>query len=199
MRGCITPLTIQMNKKQIIEPVSRLKEQRPAMTIYDFAKASEKDQQQMSSVKLSEILEIKRTHRMEYVGEHRGISFINDSRSSNVNGLWYALETLHDRKLVLIMGGQDRGNDYSIVADQVRQSVLAIVCIGVNNTRIKETFSKDVPVYEAGSMIDAMDLCLSVAKRGEVVLLSPACASFDRYKDYEDRGNQFKEAVKYYS
>jgi UDP-N-acetylmuramoylalanine--D-glutamate ligase len=189
-----------MKSKQNIEPVSlRLNEQRPAMNIYDFVKAAKKDQQQMSSGKLREILEMRPHHRMEFVGEHRGISFINDSRSSNVNGLWYALETLQGKKVILIMGGQDRGNDYSIVADQVRDTVSAIVAIGVYNLRIKDAFSRLVPVYEAASMIDALDLCLSIAKRGEVVLLSPACASFDRFKDYEDRGNRFKEAVKYYS
>ncbi len=175
----------------------RVFEQRPLSNIYDFAaKPKPEVTVQLSNVRVEEVITINHEHRLEKCGVHRGIEFINDSRCSNVNGLWYALESL-SKPVILIMGGMDRSNDYSIVKALVNEKVKAIVCIGVDNKKIKKELST-VPVYEASNMIDAMDLSLSIAKRGEVVLLSPACASFDRFKNYEDRGNQFKQAVKFY-
>lgn len=189
-----------MKTKQIVENiVDKVAQQRPSINIYDFAVLPrEKRREGFTKEKISEVFQRPVSHRMEFVAEHRGVTFINDSQSCNVNGLWYALETV-DRRTVLIMGGRDQGNDYAVVDELVKNKVRAIICIGEDNKRIRSHFKDITPVYEAGNMIDAMDLCLSIAARGECVLLSPACSSFDRYRDYEDRGNQFKEAVKFYS
>lgn len=135
-------------------------------------------------------------HRMEYVSTVRGVEFINDSKATNVNSTWYALESM-TKPVILILGGIDKGNDYSILHDLVRQKVKAIVCMGVDNRKIHEAFQNDVPVMvNTGSAEEAVKSAFHLANRGDVVLLSPACASFDLFKNYEDRGKQFKEAVR---
>ncbi|SDE89782.1 UDP-N-acetylmuramoyl-L-alanine--D-glutamate ligase [Chitinophaga filiformis] len=135
-------------------------------------------------------------HRMEYVATVRGVDFINDSKATNVNSLWFALESM-EHPVVLIMGGVDKGNDYSAIQDLVKEKVKAIICLGVDNAPIQEALSNDTPVMvDTRNMKDAVQAAFQHATKGDVVLLSPACASFDLFKNYEDRGKQFKEAVK---
>jgi len=135
-------------------------------------------------------------HRMEYVATVRGVDFINDSKATNVNSLWFALESM-EHPVVLIMGGVDKGNDYSAIRDLVKEKVKAIICLGVDNAPIQEALSNDTPIMvDTRNMKDAVQAAFQHAAKGDVVLLSPACASFDLFKNYEDRGKQFKEAVK---
>ncbi|HSZ87319.1 MAG TPA: UDP-N-acetylmuramoyl-L-alanine--D-glutamate ligase [Puia sp.] len=135
-------------------------------------------------------------HRMEYVATVRGVEFINDSKATNVNSVWYALETM-TKPTILILGGVDKGNDYSLIRDLVKEKVKAIVCMGVDNRKIHEAFQHEVPLMvDTASALEAVNASFHFAKKDDVVLLSPACASFDLFKNYEDRGNQFKEAVK---
>ncbi len=143
---------------------------------------------------LSDFVNIE--HRLEVVATIQGTEYINDSKATNVNSVWYALETM-TKPVVLILGGVDKGNDYTQLYDLVKEKVKAIVCLGVDNGRIKENFSPIVQtIYETQSMTEAVVYCSRLAKKGEVVLLSPACASFDLFKNYEDRGMQFKAAIK---
>lgn len=135
-------------------------------------------------------------HRMEYVTTVKGVDFINDSKATNVNSVWFALESI-EKPIVLIMGGVDKGNDYSAIRDLVKEKVKAIICMGVDNTPIIDALSKDTPVMISTSgMMDAVREAFAQATKGDVVMLSPACASFDLFKNYEDRGRKFKEAVK---
>jgi UDP-N-acetylmuramoylalanine--D-glutamate ligase len=135
-------------------------------------------------------------HRLEPVISVCGISFINDSKATNVNSAWYALECM-ENDLVWIVGGIDKGNDYSELFDLVRKKVRAVVCLGKNNKKIIDAFKDKVPtIVEASSMEEAVRSSYYLAKKGDTVLLSPACASFDLFKNYEDRGRQFKAAVR---
>ena len=135
-------------------------------------------------------------HRMSTVATIRGVEFINDSKATNVNSTWYALESM-TKPVILILGGVDKGNDYSFVKELVKEKVKAIVCMGVDNTKIHEAFGKEVQLMiNTQSAKDAVQSAFHFADKGDVVLLSPACASFDLFKNYEDRGNQFIEAVK---
>jgi UDP-N-acetylmuramoylalanine--D-glutamate ligase len=135
-------------------------------------------------------------HRLEFVAKISGISFINDSKATNVNSTWYALESM-TTPVVLILGGVDKGNDYNMLKDLVKQKVKAIVCLGKDNRRIHEAFDDDVEVIvNTFSAQEAVQVAYHLAKKGDTVLLSPACASFDLFKNYEDRGTQFKLAVK---
>jgi len=135
-------------------------------------------------------------HRLEPVITVCGIDFINDSKATNVNSAWYALECM-ETKIVWIVGGIDKGNDYSELFPVVRGKVKAIVCLGRDNKKIVEAFSDIVAtIVETGSMEEAVRSSYYLAKKGDTVLLSPACASFDLFKNYEDRGRQFKMAVR---
>jgi UDP-N-acetylmuramoylalanine--D-glutamate ligase len=135
-------------------------------------------------------------HRMEYVSTVRGVEFINDSKATNVNSTWYALESMQ-KPVVLILGGIDKGNDYSLMRDLVKEKVKAIVCMGLDNRKIHDAFQNDVPVIvDTSSAVEAVKNSFQLAAKGDIVLLSPACASFDLFKNYEDRGKQFKEAVR---
>ncbi len=135
-------------------------------------------------------------HRMEPVATVRGVEFINDSKATNVNSTWYALESM-TRPTILILGGVDKGNDYSLIADLVKEKVKAIICLGTDNRKIHEAFGNMIsPIVNTGSALEAVHAAFHFATKGDVVLLSPACASFDLFKNYEDRGNQFKQAVK---
>ncbi|CAH0164762.1 UDP-N-acetylmuramoylalanine--D-glutamate ligase [Pedobacter sp. Bi27] len=135
-------------------------------------------------------------HRLEHVAKISGIDFINDSKATNVNSTWYALESMTS-DVVLIMGGVDKGNDYNMLKDLVKSKVKAIVCLGKDNKRIHDAFEDDVEVIvNTFSADEAAQIAFHLAKRGDAVLLSPACASFDLFKNYEDRGNQFKAAVR---
>ncbi|MDQ2718986.1 MAG: UDP-N-acetylmuramoyl-L-alanine--D-glutamate ligase [Bacteroidota bacterium] len=135
-------------------------------------------------------------HRMSTVATIRGVEFINDSKATNVNSTWYALETM-TKPTILILGGVDKGNDYSFLKDLVKEKVKAIVCMGVDNRKIHEGFGSQVELMvNTQSAKDAVHAAFHFAEKGDVVLLSPACASFDLFKNYEDRGMQFIEAVK---
>jgi UDP-N-acetylmuramoylalanine--D-glutamate ligase len=135
-------------------------------------------------------------HRLEFVAKIHGIDFINDSKATNVNSTWYALESINN-KIVWIVGGVDKGNDYSMLFDLVKEKVKAIVCLGKDNKKIIDAFGDKVEtIVEAKSAEEAVAFGYRFAKKDETVLLSPACASFDLFEDYEDRGNQFKKAVK---
>ena len=135
-------------------------------------------------------------HRMEFVATIRGIEFINDSKATNVNSTWYALESM-TKPTVLILGGVDKGNDYSLIEELVKEKVKAIICLGADNRKIHEAFGNIVStIVNTENAIDAVQASFHFSTKGDVVLLSPACASFDLFKNYEDRGNQFKRAVK---
>lgn len=135
-------------------------------------------------------------HRLEHVARISGIDFINDSKATNVNATWYALESMPG-EVVLILGGVDKGNDYDMLKDLVKNKVRGIVCLGRNNKRIHEAFEDDVEIIvNTFSASEAVQIAYHLAKKGDTVLLSPACASFDLFKNYEDRGDQFKQAVK---
>lgn len=135
-------------------------------------------------------------HRMEPAGVVKGISFINDSKATNVNSTWYALESMNN-PVILILGGVDKGNDYSLLKELVKEKVKAIVCMGAENRKIHEAFGDIVSLMvNTENAQEAVQAAFHFANKGDVVLLSPACASFDLFKNYEDRGNQFKQAVK---
>jgi UDP-N-acetylmuramoylalanine--D-glutamate ligase len=134
-------------------------------------------------------------HRLEHVANVHGIEFINDSKATNVNSVWYALDT-QQKPVVWIVGGQDKGNDYLKLKELVRQKVKAIVCLGKDNSKILQAFSGDVvTIIETKSVKEAVFTAYKLSKNGDVILLSPACASFDLFENYEDRGRQFKEIV----
>jgi len=135
------------------------------------------------------------SHRLEYVSSVHGITFINDSKATNVNATWYALEHYH-KPIVWIAGGVDKGNDYESLKESVKKNVKAIVCLGLDNSKIYEEFAGSVDtIISTESAHEAVVAAYQIAKKGDVVLLSPACASFDLFDSYEDRGNQFKAAV----
>jgi UDP-N-acetylmuramoylalanine--D-glutamate ligase len=188
----------------------RIQEERVSMSIYDFALKGKHNQYNTMAagiaaatigIRKEKIREAVNNfhnleHRMEFVAMVRGIEFINDSKATNVNSTWYALESMN-KPTVLILGGTDKGNDYSLIADLVKDKVKAIICMGVDNKKIVETFKDIVPVIiETDSAKKAVNAAFRSAVKDDVVLLSPACASFDLFKNYEDRGKQFKEAVK---
>lgn len=135
-------------------------------------------------------------HRLEYVATIRGVDFINDSKATNVNSVWFALESMK-KPVILILGGQDKGNDYTEILGLVKEKVKAIVCMGLDNKPIHDAFDHVVPeIADTASAEDAVNVAYSFAENGYVVLLAPACASFDLFKNFEDRGLQFKEAVR---
>lgn len=135
-------------------------------------------------------------HRLEHVLKIHGVEFINDSKATNINSAWYALESM-TTPVVWIVGGQDKGNDYSELFELAQQKVKAIVCLGVDNKKIMDAFNDKVPmIAETHSMAEAVQTCYQLAKNGDTVLLSPACASFDLFENYEDRGRQFKDYVR---
>ena len=135
-------------------------------------------------------------HRMETVAVIKGITFINDSKATNVNSTWYALESMNS-PVILILGGVDKGNDYNLLKELVKEKVKAIVCMGTDNRKIHEAFGDTVSlIVNTENAKDAVQSAYHFGNKGDVVLLSPACASFDLFKNYEDRGKQFKQAVK---
>ena len=135
-------------------------------------------------------------HRLEFVVTVRGVDYVNDSKATNVNSVWFALESMKN-PTVLILGGQDKGNDYNEIMDLVKEKVKAIVCMGIDNAPILQAFNGVVEdIADTHSVIDAVKAAYAFADKGDTVLLSPACASFDLFKNYEDRGRQFKEAVR---
>jgi len=180
------------------------------MTIHDFAlKGRHNTYNSMAAAIAGKILNIRKEviresladfqgveHRLEPVITVCGINFINDSKATNVNSTWYALECM-ENEIIWIVGGVDKGNDYSELFPIVLKKVKAIVCLGKDNKKIIEAFKDKIPtIVETTSMEEAVRSSYYLAKKGETVLLSPACASFDLFKNYEDRGRQFKQAVR---
>ena len=191
-------LTLNINKDPFI------------MSIHDLAlKGKHNVQNSLASGIASRLVEIRKEvvrdsfsdfqnveHRLEFVAKVHGISFINDSKATNVNSTWFALESM-EAPTVWIVGGVDKGNDYSELLELVKDKVKAIICLGTDNQKIKDTFNGVVEtIVEAGSAMEAVSYGYRLAKKEETVLLSPACASFDLFENYEDRGNQFKSAVR---
>jgi UDP-N-acetylmuramoylalanine--D-glutamate ligase len=135
-------------------------------------------------------------HRLEPVTTVRGVRFINDSKATNVNSTWYALEE-QTANVVWIVGGVDKGNDYTILKDLAREKVKAIICLGLDNEKLHKAFSEEVGyIVDANNMQAAVQMAYNISEPGDIVLLSPACASFDLFENYEDRGNQFKRYVR---
>ena len=135
-------------------------------------------------------------HRLEKVARVKGVDYINDSKATNVNSCWYALQSMKT-KTVLILGGKDKGNDYNEIADLVKEKCSGLIFLGLHNEKLHDFFGNfGLPVVDAQSMPDAVNAAYNMAKKGETVLLSPCCASFDLFKSYEDRGDQFKECVR---
>ncbi len=180
------------------------------MSIHDLAlKGKHNAQNSLASGIASRILEIRKEsvresladfvnveHRLEFVAKVHGIEFINDSKATNVNSTWFALESM-DKPTVWIVGGVDKGNDYSELTELVKSHVKAIICLGTDNQKIIDAFGGLVEtIVEAGSAMEAVAYGYRLAKKDETVLLSPACASFDLFENYEERGNLFKEAVR---
>ena len=188
----------------------RTGEEFTSMSVYDFAlKGKHNQYNTMAACVAADIMDIRKEkireavqdfksleHRMEPVATVRGVEFINDSKATNVNSTWYALESM-TKPTILILGGVDKGNDYSLIADLVKEKVRAIICLGIDNRKIHEAFGNIVsPIVNTGSAYEAVHAAYHFSTKGDVVLLSPACASFDLFKNYEDRGNQFKQAVR---
>ena len=184
--------------------------ERVTMSIYDFALKGKHNQYNTMAAgiaaatlglrkdKIREAIESFETleHRMEPVLTVKGVEFINDSKATNVNSTWYALESM-EKPTILILGGVDKGNDYSLLLELVKEKVKAIVCMGLDNRKIHEAFGNDVQlIVNTTTAAEAVQAAFHFAEKGDVVLLSPACASFDLFKNYEDRGKQFKEAVR---
>lgn len=180
------------------------------MSIHDLAmKGKHNTQNSLAAGIAGRILEIRKDivresladfqnveHRLEFVARVNGIEFINDSKATNINSSWYALESM-EKPTVWIVGGVDKGNDYSELTDLVKEKVKAIICLGKDNSKIIEAFKSIVPtIVEASSATEAVAFGYRLATKEEIVLLSPACASFDLFDNYEDRGNQFKAAVR---
>ena len=188
----------------------KIQEERVTMSIYDFAlKGKHNAYNTMAASIAATTLGIRKEkireavsnfhsleHRMEFVATVRGVDFINDSKATNVNSTWYALESMQ-KNTVLILGGVDKGNDYELIAELVKEKVKAIVCMGTDNKKIIEFFKDKVSaIVEVDSAKKAVNASFKLAEKGDLVLMSPACASFDLFKNYEDRGRQFKESVK---
>lgn len=188
----------------------RVQEERMSMSIHDFAlKGKHNQQNTMAAGIAASSIGIRKEkiresvadfhgleHRMEFVATVRGVDFINDSKATNVNSTWYALENMQ-KPVVLILGGVDKGNDYNTLEWLVEEKVKAIVCMGIDNTKIHTAFKNKIKkIVDTQSADAAVKTAFKLAEKGDVVLLSPACASFDLFKNYEDRGTQFKQVVK---
>jgi UDP-N-acetylmuramoylalanine--D-glutamate ligase len=134
-------------------------------------------------------------HRLEKVADINGVEYINDSKATNVNSCWYALQSMK-KKTVLILGGKDKGNDYSEISDLVKEKCCGLIFLGVDNSKLHNFFADyGLPIVDVKSMKDCIRAASEMAHEGETVLLSPCCASFDLFKSYEDRGEQFKTEV----
>ena len=181
-----------------------------SMSIHDLAlKGKHNTQNSLAAGIAARIVEIRKDivrqsledfvnveHRLEFVAKVNGIEFINDSKATNINSTWFALESM-EKPTIWIVGGVDKGNDYSELLPLVDEKVKAVICLGENNDKIKDAFCDKVEtLVEARSAVEAVAYAYRLARKDESVLLSPACASFDLFESYEDRGNQFKQAVR---
>ena len=188
----------------------KVNQEQQQMSIYDFALKGKHNQYNTMAasvagatmdIRKNKIREAVQTfenleHRMEPVATVRGVEFINDSKATNVNSTWFALESM-TKPTIRILGGIDKGNDYTLLDELVTTNVKGIVCMGIDNSKIHQAFDGKVSsIVDTASAEDAVMAAFQMAVPGDVVLLSPACASFDLFKNYEDRGKQFKDAVK---
>jgi UDP-N-acetylmuramoylalanine--D-glutamate ligase len=211
------PLPISMRKELINgafikdgDVYVRTGHEQISMSVYDFAlKGIHNQYNTMAACVAGSTMDIRKDkireavqtfqsleHRMEPVATIRGVEFINDSKATNINSTWFALESM-EKPTVLILGGVDKGNDYALLNELMKEKVKAIICLGTDNIKIHEAFGSIVPtIVNTDNALDAVQAAFHFATKGDVVLLSPACASFDLFKNYEDRGNQFKKAVK---
>ena len=195
-----------INKEQLI---INIKDQF-TMSIHDLAlKGKHNTQNSLAAGIAARIVEIRKDivrqsledfvnveHRLEFVAKINGVEFINDSKATNINSTWFALESM-EKPTVWIVGGVDKGNDYNELLSLVDEKVKAIICLGEDNDKIKEAFqSKVETLVEARDAVEAVAYAYRLARKDDSVLLSPACASFDLFESYEDRGNQFKQAVR---
>lgn len=211
--------TIPISMKQEVKKGAYIKDdemqvntgaEQQSMSVYDFAlKGKHNQYNTMAACVAGSTMDIRKNkireavqtfqsleHRMESVATVRGVEFINDSKATNVNSTWYALESM-TKPTVLILGGVDKGNDYALIEELVAEKVKAIVCMGVDNSKLHAAFDgKVAKMVDTASAEDAVHAAFALATVGDAVLLSPACASFDLFKNYEDRGTQFKEVVK---
>jgi UDP-N-acetylmuramoylalanine--D-glutamate ligase len=180
------------------------------MSIHDLAlKGKHNTQNSLAAGIAARIVEIRKDivrqsledfvnveHRLEFVAKINGVEFINDSKATNINSTWFALESM-EKPTIWIVGGVDKGNDYNELLALVDEKVKAIICLGEDNKKIKEAFETKVEtLVEARNAVEAVAYAYRLALKNESVLLSPACASFDLFENYEDRGNQFKQAVR---
>jgi len=211
--------TIPISMKQEVKKGAYIKDdemqvntgaEQQSMSVYDFAlKGKHNQYNTMAACVAGSTMDIRKNkireavqtfqsleHRMESVATVRGVEFINDSKATNVNSTWYALESM-TKPTVLILGGVDKGNDYALIEELVAEKVKAIVCMGIDNSKIHAAFDGKVAnIIDTASAEEAVHAAFHSATIGDAVLLSPACASFDLFKNYEDRGTQFKIAVK---
>ncbi len=190
------------------EMLIKVKNEEVSMSIYDFAlKGRHNLYNAMAAGITTTTLDIRKEkirdamttfdglpHRMEAVATIKGVEYINDSKGTNINSTWYALESM-TKPTILILGGVDKGNDYEMIRDLVNEKVKAIICLGKDNALIHEAFMDKI-IADTLSAKEAVAAAYNNAEKGEVVLLSPACASFDLFINYEDRGNQFRQAVR---
>jgi len=200
-----------LKDEKIIININKQKPQTPfIMSIHKLAlKGKHNIQNSLAASVAARLLEIRKEsiresltdfvnveHRLEFVAKINGIDFINDSKATNINATWFALESM-EKPTVWIVGGQDKGNDYTDLIELVQDRVKAIICLGKDNSKIIETFLGVVePIVEVESAIEAVNVAYHLAKKDETVLLSPACASYDRFADFAERGNAFKKAVR---
>lgn len=211
--------TIPISMKQEVKKGAHIKDdemqvntgaEQQSMSVYDFAlKGKHNQYNTMAACVAGSTMDIRKNkireavqtfqsleHRMESVANVRGVEFINDSKATNVNSTWYALESM-TKPTVLILGGVDKGNDYGLIQELITEKVKAIVCMGTDNSKIHAAFDgKVATILDTASAEEAVNAAFHCATVGDAVLLSPACASFDLFKNYEDRGIQFKGAVK---
>ena len=192
------------------EMLIRFRQEEMRMSIYDFAIHGRHNQYNTMAAgiaattlgirneKVREAMETFKglTHRLEPISVIKGVEYINDSKATNINSTWFALESMK-KPTILILGGVDKGNDYSVIEELVVEKVKAIICLGTDNEKIHAAFKDKVQVIvDTQNAKDAARAAYRLAEKGDAVLLSPACASFDLFMNYEDRGNQFKQAVK---
>jgi UDP-N-acetylmuramoylalanine--D-glutamate ligase len=191
-------LVIDVNGELTSLPLEQLSLKGKHNTYNSMASGISARKAEVRSEKLRECLSNFKSleHRLETVLSIRGVEFINDSKATNINSVWYALESMK-KPTILILGGVDKGNDYSIIEELVIQKVKAIVCLGMDNSLIHAALEHcNIPIYDTATAKEAVKKSFEIAEPGEAVLLSPACASFDLFANYEDRGNQYKEAVR---
>jgi UDP-N-acetylmuramoylalanine--D-glutamate ligase len=191
-------IIINLEKKLTIMPISALEVQGKHNTKNAMAASTVAHLLKIRKETIREKLETFQgvEHRLEYVLKINNVHYINDSKATNVNSTFYALESVKG-DIVWIVGGQDKGNDYSDLMPFVNEKVKTIICLGIDNQKIINTFKACVDdIYETQSMVECVKIAYHVAEAEDTVLLSPACASFDLFENYEDRGRQFKEAIK---